>query len=308
MDILMIGHSGSGKTTFMAGLYTRMKMGVDGFTINSNYNEYVNAQFRQHNYSFSYSEFLTQEKGLDKISDDLMKGIYPGPTMIRQEYYFNLVSSGHGVPFNWYDYRGGVLMERGSNSSDADDLTRRIKNSDALVVFLDGDTLVQSLNKNARQYKRVIACVNNAIANVHRAEGEYFPISFVITKGDLHEENTLFGSEGFDYFKQNLFDPMSENNNVMGMLTVTEINRNNILNVHFPLMFSVLHGLKNYAQKVYEDYLSSRRNEGFFESIGEFFTNSKWNAFQRTIEALSCNFDTLSETITENNKQSLILF
>lgn len=37
MDILMLGHSGAGKTTFMAGLYAVMKTGKVGYNIDCNF-------------------------------------------------------------------------------------------------------------------------------------------------------------------------------------------------------------------------------------------------------------------------------
>lgn len=308
MDILMIGHSGSGKTTYMAGLYSRMKIGVAGLTINSNFSEYMKAQWNKGNYSYSYSDFLKQDEGLDRLSNDLFKGRYPDPTMIRQEYYFNLVCSGHNIPFNWYDYRGGVLMERSTNSNDAKDLINKIRNSDALIVFLDGDTLFQSLDNNSRQYKRLISCVNNAISNVSCEDGVYYPISFVITKGDLYENYDFFETEGFDYFRQNLFVPMSKNKSVMGLITVTEVNRNNIYNVHFPLLFSVFHGLYNYAKKVEQEYEREKRNRSIWEDIKEFFTDEKMDAFNATITAISNNFDLLKNILTESENKSIITF
>lgn len=308
MDILMIGHSGSGKTTYMAGLYSRMKLGVAGLTINSNFSEYMKAQWNKGNYSYTYSDFLKQDEGLDRLSNDLFKGRYPDPTMIRQEYYFNLVCSGHNIPFNWYDYRGGVLMERYESSSDAQDLINRIHKSDALVVFLDGETLVQSLSNNVRQYKRLLTYLNNAIARINRKKGNFYPISFVITKGDLYDTEELFDSEGYDFFRQNLFNPISKNDNVMGLITITEVNRNNIYNVHFPLLFSVLLGLNNYAEKVKQDYEREKRNRTFLEKMKEFFTDEKMDAFNATITAISNNFELLKNIITESENKSIITF
>ena len=101
---------------------------------------------------------------------------------------------------------------------------------------------------------------------------------------------------------------MSQNRNVIGLITITEINRHDIYNVHFPLLFSVLHGLINYARKVIADYEAEKRNRGIFESIHEFFTDKRLNAFNATIQALSNNFDQLNSIIEESNNNAIITF
>lgn len=302
MDILMIGHSGSGKTTYMAGLYSQMKSGVVGFTIDSNFSEY----YRNNTTDCSYSSFIKQEQDLDKIALDLHKGLYPPPTMIRQEYYFNLVCKGHSIPFNWYDYRGGVLMEKTASSSDAEELVRKIQYADALVVFIDGDTLMENLNSTVRQYRRLITYINNAIANIRRDENEYFPISFVITKGDIHDWDEMINSDGFKYFAENLFTPIRNSKSVVGMMTITEINHQNIFNVHFPLLFSILHGMPNYVRTQIRNYEREMEELDFFENIGEFFTDSRKKQFLKTCEAISQNWDILNETIIDAKKKSII--
>lgn len=301
MDILMIGHSGSGKTTFMAGLYSRMKNGAAGFTIDSNYSEY-----RRNTSNYSYDNFLQQERDLDKIAENLHRGIYPPATMIKQGYYFNLVCNGHSIPFNWYDYRGGILMERSTSSADASDIINKIKYADALVVFIDGDTLMENMNAAIRQYRRLITYINNALANISRPENEYFPISFVITKGDLHDWDDMIQSDGFNYFNENLFNPIRQSKDVIGMWTITEINSINIYNVHFPLLFSVLYGMPTYARSQIQKFKREMNNLGFFGRAIEFFTDERKNRFLRSWNAMEANWDRLKDTITDAQNKSII--
>lgn len=301
MDILMIGHSGSGKTTFMAGLYARMKDGVAGFGIDSNFYEYYKKQKNYHG-------FLQQKKDLDTIVSDLFMEKYPSPTMIRQEYYFNLVCNGYSIPFNWYDYRGGALMEKVGSSSDAEDFVKKIQSADAMVIFIDGDTLMESLSSTIRQYRRLIAYVNNALAIKKRYKDEHFPISFVITKGDLYDAKKLLNSDGFNYFKQNLFVPIRQSHSVIGMYTITEVNPQYIYNVHFPLLFSILFTLPRYVRNQKKIHESEVDNLGPFECIGEFFTDNRKQRFIETMEAIRANMNKLAGIIKEANHNEILIF
>lgn len=295
MKILMIGHSGSGKTTYMAGLYARMKDGVATYTIS---NAWANGNYRQ------------QENSLNMIVNNLEKGIYPASTDIHQEYNFFLKSTGeYSIPFDWYDYRGGALLERASSSKDVAELHNRINTADAIIVFLDSDILVQNSEKNIRQYQRLVYIINKAISERKMYEGEYFPISFVITKGDKHENDNMFDCPGFEYFDNGLFSTIKSSTSVAALITITEVNEVNIFNVHFPLLFSVYHGLGSYARRIVSDCEQKLRERSIFADIGAaLFGDDDKDAALTRLHSLDSNRSKIMDILNENNGQTLVMF
>lgn len=282
----MIGHSGSGKTTYMAGLYSIMSEGVNGYKVSAQYS--------------------SQEKDLKQIKNNLSIGQYPSGTMIKQEYDFNLSFAGeHSLPFTWYDYRGGALMERSDSSEDVRNLNSKILISNALIIFLDADQLVLPLDYNKRQFQRLLWCVNSTLA---QRKEPYFPISFVITKGDKYDYDTLLNSPGFNYFNNNVFESIRNSQNVAGLFTITEITSTTAYNVHFPLLFSVYHGLENYEKQFVNQYHRRKNNMDIFERIGEFFTDDLLNSTISKINSLKSNNSRIEELLKEHDGQCIIRF
>ena len=77
----MVGHSRSGKTSFMAGMYRYLGESTEGYGISA----------KKEN----------QKEQLTKMALDLSKGRYPDGTNIQNEYEFSLNVHGEElVPFN----------------------------------------------------------------------------------------------------------------------------------------------------------------------------------------------------------------
>lgn len=309
MDILMLGHSGAGKTTFMAGLYAVMKTGKVGYNIDCNFAEYYRYNYKTNSdFGLLCKSFDTQEKDLEKIAHDISAGKYPPATMVKQEYFFNLIREDNKIPFNWFDYRGGALMESSVTSEDARLLKDKIANSDALVVFLDSEVLVQDAGKNMMHYKRLISLIRRVMCEVRMEEDEYFPISFVMTKGDMFPNVDLLDTPGLNYINDTLFNDIRESKNLVGMLTIVEINKEHIFNVHFPLLFSVLHGLLPYSRKLIEDYKQNAKNRSLWGDIKEFFTESEKESLVSQLNVLQENLENLNKFMNENNGKSIYIF
>ena len=96
MRVLMLGHSGAGKTTYMASMYELMNRTNKGFkVIADDQAEHI--------------ELLQRAVGI-------RKGIYPPPTVQRREYNFTLYFEGSRVSsLVWADYRSGALNERSTD-------------------------------------------------------------------------------------------------------------------------------------------------------------------------------------------------
>ena len=209
------------------------------------------------------------------------------------------------IAFNWFDYRGGALMERSSQSTDTASLISKIRNSDALIVFLDGTKLEEPLSQNEREFKRLVYLIKNVISNVYVEERRYFPISFVITKEDLC--TNVLESEGFDFFWDNILNDINQSNKIASLITWATINNEHIYNVHWPLFFSIKHCMHKFANEVFSSYQRREKDRGVFGSIKEFFTDEDKNATMRAINELQKSEQTLAQILNEEDKKCLYL-
>lgn len=303
----MLGLSSAGKTTFMAALYHRMVEGVYDYTMRyDTFSNYFYKKYTLNNNLYSLEEAKKEETELKTVSHNVTKGIYPPPTAIRQEYLFKFRYKDYNeIEFNWMDYRGGALMERSDNSSDMKELTEKIKNSDALIVFLDGTKLEEPLEKNERQFKRMVYLIKNAISSVTVANDTYYPISFVLTKDDMC--SNVLDSEGFNFFYTNIIKDILESTKVAGMVTWITVNKENIYNVHWPLFFSINHCMHKLVEEVVSSYNRRENNRGFFDSIKEWWTDEDKNSTRNMLEQLQESHKKMSEALSDANQKYLYL-
>ena len=303
----MLGLSSAGKTTFMAALYHRMVEGVYDYTMRYDvFSNYWYKRYTLNNNLYSLDEARKEETELKTVSRNVTRGIYPPPTAIRQEYLFKFRYKNYNdIEFNWMDYRGGALMERSDNSSDMKELTEKIKNSDALIVFLDGTKLEEPLEKNERQFKRMVYLIKTAISSVTVANDTYYPISFVLTKDDICSNG--LDSEGFNFFYTNIIKDISESTKVAGMVTWITVNKENIYNVHWPLFFSINHCMHKLVEEVISSYNKRENNRGFFDSIKEWWTDEDKNSTRNMLEQLQESHKKMSEALSDANQKYLYL-
>lgn len=307
MNIVMLGNSSAGKTTYMAALYYRMTNGLYDYKMR--YDQWANYWYKHYilnNQLYTLTESTKEENELNLVSGNLCKGIYPPPTAIRQEYVFKMrYRNFNEIEFNWFDYRGGALMERSNQSSDTADLISKITNADALVVFLDGTKLEEPIGRNERNFRRIVYLVKSAISNIPVNDGVYFPISFVITKDDIC--NNVLDSEGFTYFWNNILNDISQSNKVAALITWATINRENIYNVQWPLFFSINHCMYKFMQEVISSYQSRENNRGFFDSICEWWTDDDKKNTRKVIDQLQESSKVLQQILDKENRNSLLL-
>lgn len=307
MDIVMLGHSGAGKTTYVAALYYRMTNGLYDYTMEYDYwHNYWYKHYGKENYNYTTDEAKKEGEELKKVSQNISNGLYPPPTAIKQEYVFRMTYKDlNSITFNWFDYRGGALMERSSQSSDSAELISKIKNSDALIVFLDGTKLEEPLSKNEREFRRLVYLIKNAISNITVEDGTFFPVSFVITKDDLC--SNVLNSEGFNFFLDNILNDIAQSKKIAALVTWVTVNKENIYNVHWPLFFSIRHCMNKYIDEEFESYASRKRNRGFFGSIKEFITEEDKNRTWRIVDLLEESEKNLASILSEEDNKCLYL-
>ncbi|GHV04847.1 hypothetical protein FACS189416_3740 [Bacteroidia bacterium] len=280
MNILMVGHSKAGKTTFMAGMYRYLGNSNDGYGITLYDTE--------------------RKKQLEIIANDLSNGIYPKGTDVQKEYDFYLTVNGDPIiPFNWTDYRGGALMSEDEGDDEVIDLMRKIENADALIIFLNGTKLANHRPEYEIEYDILKTCIESAIGS---KEGVIFPISFVVTKYDLCDDC----STGLSYF-YDLFEEISKSTFVEGILTWTIVNKDSYFTPFIPLMYSLWRGSNIYIKKrleYYQSLLQKRRGynpslvedgvQSIFKGIGNFL-GEDWSWKTESQKANDCDSDIYNE-------------
>lgn len=160
MRNVMLGHSGDGKTTFVAAAYARLQEPVAGFTLHSHVRR-------------DHRELMTR-------AANITKGHYPDGTTKRTEYWFDLRHDGTSVlTFSWADYRGGALTDAAS-ASDTQQILADLREADAIQVFVDAAAV--ATGKRVRsQLGRITSLLAEALSGVTRP----LPVAVVLTKYDL---------------------------------------------------------------------------------------------------------------------------
>lgn len=230
----MVGHSRSGKTSFMAGMYRYLGECTEGYGISA--------------------KKKNQKEQLSKMASELSKDKYPDGTSIQSEYEFSLNVHGEElIPFNWIDYRGGILMSDDPTDSDVDDFMEALEKADALVVFLDGTKLIESSAKWNIEYDLLLSCIEKSLSVKHNS---CFHISFVITKCDMVIPGTTFwGLSRFD----SLFRQINNNQNVYAMLIQCRITSESYFTPFLVLAFSVYGGTPIYIRRITEAINKAKR-------------------------------------------------
>ena len=301
----MVGHSGAGKTSFMAGMYKYLGDDQDEYGIRA--------------------KDSIQKVSLERMAKRLSKGIYPAGTDIQQMYKFELTCAGNDVvPFNWMDYRGGILLSEDPDDDDMDKFMKSISSADALVVFLDGEKLAQRTSEWTMEYDILISCIENSLSIEHKS---WFPICFVVTKCDKLPNGASF--YGLKHFST-LFEQISQSKTVGGMLLQCSINPMTYCDPFLALAYCIYGGTPIYIQKRYDAMNNAayrakkHRPESFLgwlaagaEEIlngAAQMVNDDWGWETELDKANSANYDferekqqlEMLQTISENLKEKLL--
>ncbi len=246
---MMVGHESSGKTTFMAAMYNLINKGIENYSI--------------------VCQDEVQHLNLVKLSSSILSGKYPTGTDIHSEYNFFLRYGCESViNFDWYDYRGGALNEKLENSSEVQELHDKITNTDALIVFIDGEKMKINDNRYKSEIRRLGLFLQSAIKN--NTQNYPYPISLIITKGGGINGDDLLNISGFSDVS-NLINIAHGNNNVQLLVAVTEINRYNIKNVQYPFLFSMYFGIQRQKADVTKKYDRQKQKVNDFHKKSNLF-------------------------------------
>lgn len=313
MNIVMLGHSNAGKTTYMAALYHLMQEEILGYSMDVDIeetcaqNRYGHPRrelrtnnYRKYNPNYTWEDAEQEEEDLTESGKNLTKGIYPPSTAIRQRYFFHLYYDGEDVcNFSWFDYRGGALMERVSQSSDLEEIGDELAQSNALLVFVDGTQLERFNEDDQRYLRRLTYFVKDAFSKINQPHDACYPVSVVITKKDLC--HNVEKSEGMKYLKQNLFTDIENSKSIVGLLTYTTINAKKIKNVQWPLLFSLRHNICTLKSETQHAYQYRENKRGLFGSIRESLFHKDQHYYYGTLYELEENEPRLTDILSKNS-------
>jgi len=162
-NIVILGHTGSGKTCYMLGMYHAFKEGVGEFTLHT----------KDHDSDLYFEEAWFK----------IRKRHFPLPTEITTKPYsfefrhrFDVL-----MQFDWTDYRGGILTAR-REATDLASFRQLVRRADCLFLCISGEHLQQAIRGRAQNI-----IFNGAISRMRVFCDDAGPIPTVIlvTKSDL---------------------------------------------------------------------------------------------------------------------------
>jgi hypothetical protein len=134
LTITALGNKGSGKTTFLLGMYADLSGGRKGYFLNAS----------------DPDVDLSLAGKWEKLLDD---GALPPPNQADNIPYSFLFLDGIQplLAVDWLDYRGGALDdETGAASQDVPGLHERLNRSDCIYLVVDGGYLVEPVRSSTR--------------------------------------------------------------------------------------------------------------------------------------------------------------
>jgi hypothetical protein len=195
VNIVMLGHSGAGKTTYVSLMYAEMHAGVAGFQVRAGDDDH-------------HRQLMTDAKAI-------RAGTYPAATHRRARY--DLALSYHGsevMPFSWRDHRGGAASGRTSDAQDVAELNQDLLDSDAIAVFVDGADLV-----NDPQAARMVGRLSSHILRALQSREEFpTPVAIAVTKCDCVDLGSARVQEALDAPLRDLASAMRASSHIQGTI------------------------------------------------------------------------------------------
>ena len=260
LKLTMLGITGSGKTTFLLGMYNTMTVGVQGYFL----------------YTADPDEGVDLEDAWDQLIE---QGELPPATAENQSKRYQFVFN-HGfdtlVTVEWLDYRGGAMMGK-ETAADTVELRQQLAESDSVYLVFDGARLQPWLDGKAsiedvRKWLRIGRMTQLLQHAIEDRKGRGLPLPslvVVITKADLLAGPDREVGEALQTVIDKLADlvpavyvkgvttllcPVQVGN--FGTEKSRQVNVNDIdpMGLHRPMIFSLMHrlteGLKEHEKQL----------------------------------------------------------
>lgn len=163
MNVVVLGNSKSGKTTYIASMYGMLQTPVNGFTLRATDE--------------------SEHERLRELAATISTGDYPEMTSIRSSYEFELCHDDESFfEFNWVDYRGHDLMERNAHEGKAA-LLEHLEEADGVILLVD------ATEAHLPRTRTHIGAITNMLGNrLKDGDNKVLPICIAFTKCDLVDE------------------------------------------------------------------------------------------------------------------------
>ncbi|MEC4818425.1 MAG: hypothetical protein SAK29_34915 [Scytonema sp. PMC 1069.18] len=239
LRIVEVGHTGVGKTTYMASMYGALQNKIEGFSLRA-----IDRS--------DHSRLL-------KIATAIQQGKYPSPTDQRSEYNFYLQYQGKDIfRFCWADYRGGAIRET-QDSEQARLLLQDLREADGVLMFCDCQALARR-DRRTNQIGRMISLMNNALQNLERP----LALGVVLTKTDLVEEVKGLEEIILEPF-QGLFQAIDANDKIAATIIPVACGTE-LLNVEIPVLFALLVGVNTQVARLSKEMDEHKKMAEYYES------------------------------------------
>lgn len=225
MNIVMLGRSSAGKTSYVSLMYDMMSRGVAGFRISADEDT---------------------DRRLRTAAVGIRHGRYPFASGQHAAHHLTLHFAGSAVfPFAWRDYRGAALLEETGKSEDARRLHADLRTADGMVLFADAPGLLR--DGAASEDARLLSSLSRrAIA----LRGERLtPIAIVLTKVDLVDWADPRVLEDLRKPFRPLMDAVARTIHVQGVIVPVACGPRPI-GVRLPVLWMLQHGIVQRAAQL----------------------------------------------------------
>lgn len=283
--VTVIGFTGSGKTSYLAGMYNIMSYGLEGFTLSE-------ADLSQ--------DYYLQNMWENMIDPENRR--WPAPSDQIMKYNFSLsYAFSEILEFEWLDYPGGLLTES-AHSSKYEELKNQLKESSCLIIVINGESFylntqdkesyIKGVENNLKRKKDIEAI--RKLAVISKENGALPPIAIIVTKSDLIPEDKIGYVE--EIIKKN-FNPLFIGDNAITrevsliLTTLGDDIQNggelDAINIEQPIAYAVLNILAGYiklakaVRTTNEEALNTIQN-----SLGSFLHKSKIEEARKNIQQM----------------------
>jgi hypothetical protein len=312
LTLTMLGNTGSGKTTFLLGMYNTMTIGVQGY--------------------FLYTADPDEGVDLELLWDQLIEqGELPPATLEEQSKRYQFVFN-HGfdtlVTVDWLDYRGGAMMGKES-AEDTAQLRAQLAASDSIYLVFDGARLKPWLDGKAsiedvRKWLRIGRMTQLLQHATQDRLGKGLPMPslvVVITKADLLaslEQDREVGDalqtiiDNLEtlvpavYVKgvTTLLCPVQVGNFGTEKTRQVDVNDIDPMGLHRPMIFSLMHrlteGLKDHEKQLEQQRAGQSSTE---QQIAELNQGFRAYLYGRKISRLQDTSRSYSAAIESRERQ-----
>jgi Double-GTPase 1 len=248
VNIVMLGHSNAGKTTYMTMMYSFMNEGVYGFRVRA--------------------EDDADHSRLTTAASAVRTGRYPPPSEQRHEYRFQLRHADTPIyAFRWRDYRGGALTER-NTSRQAAELRQDLLTADGIVVFTDAHELLTDPRAH-RKIRALMLPVTEALTERQSVT----PLVIALTKIDLVPPDSDTGRFWLAF--EPLIDAVRASPIVYGSLMPVSCGPQP-RNVIHPVLWCLYHGIVSHAAQL-DLEVQQAMNKARLHETRDTFGNRVWS-------------------------------